>query len=117
MEEPGDGVIPGYRGAQDGGVSDVSNFHTKEPCNHGTLMMEGMLEIKASEPCDSQPIKLKPKEVPLRSHGSIVAELGLNNTSSIKHTVYLLNTDISRPFFLLLRVILLPLHKILRLSN
>lgn len=69
------------------GVSDVSDFHTEEPCNHGTLMMEGMLEIKASKPCGSQPIKLKPKEVPLRPHGSIVAELGLNSASSIKHTV------------------------------
>lgn len=87
MEERGDGVIPRYRGAQDRGVPDVSDFHTEEPCNHGTLMMEGMLEIKASKPCGSQPIKLKPKEVPLRPHGSIVAELGRNSASSLKHTV------------------------------
>lgn len=63
-------------------------FLYKESCSHGTLVMEGILEIKSSRLFSLQPIKLKPKEIPLRSHGSIVTELGINNPSSIKYTIF-----------------------------
>ena len=51
------------------GMPYVSNLFTKELCNHGTSVMEGMLETEASKLFSLQPMKLKPKEIPLRSHG------------------------------------------------
>lgn len=66
-ESDGVDVPPQYRGAQK--MCHVSNLYTKERCNHGTLVMKRMLETNASKPFSLWTMKLKPKEVPLRSHG------------------------------------------------